>query len=89
MFRNNTNIIGFLQRKQFFNRTPSPSPNSRFATNPHPTQPRPSKLITPPKSPRNDASKSNFKTVPVNRNIFELSRENSFRGEGEESQRTV
>jgi hypothetical protein len=73
MFRNNTNIIGFLQRKQFFNRTPSPSPSpsSRFNTNPQNTQNTP-KNVTPPKINKLSSSKSNFKTVPVNRNIFDL-----------------
>ncbi len=75
MFRSNTNIIGFLQKKQFFNRSPSPSPspNSRFNTNPNPATPSRVNL-TPPKSPRYDSTKSNNKTVALNRNIFDLSR---------------
>jgi hypothetical protein len=75
MFRSNTNIIGFLQKKQFFNRSPSPSPspNSRFNTNTNPATPSRGNL-TPPKSSRYDTNKSNHKTVALNRNIFELSR---------------
>lgn len=38
MLRSNTNIIGYLQKKAFFTKTPSPSPNSRFATSPPPNK---------------------------------------------------
>jgi hypothetical protein len=81
MFRNNTNIIGFLQKKQFFNRSPSPSPshNSRFATNPV----QQSKNLTPPRSTKYETNKSIAKTTPNNRNIFELSREQSGMGGSE------
>lgn len=76
MFRSNTNIIGFLQKKQFFNRSPSPSPspNSRFHTNPNPATPSRGNL-TPPKSGGYETNRStNSKTAVLNRNIFELTR---------------
>lgn len=68
MFRNNTNIIGFLQKKQFFNRSPSPSPstNSRFATNPA------QRTTTPPKSPKYESNKSNPRTIAVNKKLFDI-----------------
>jgi hypothetical protein len=46
MLRTNTNIIGYLQKKAFFSKSPSPSPNSRFSSTPpkpaphHQTHPR-------------------------------------------------
>lgn len=82
MFRNNTNIIGFLQKKAFFNRSPSPSPshnsrfnnnqnathspNSRFATSPNPN-------LTPPKAYNEQRMSTN--TLPVNRNLFESNKD--------------
>lgn len=82
MFRNNTNIIGFLQKKAFFNRSPSPSlshnsrfinsqnathsPNSRFATSPNPN-------LTPPKAYNEQRMSTN--TLPVNRHLFESNKE--------------
>jgi hypothetical protein len=65
MYRSNTNIIGFLQKKAFFNRSPSPStsPNSRFATQPRNSSP--SKPAT--------INRSETREVPLNRNIFEVS----------------
>jgi hypothetical protein len=71
MFRNNTNIIGFLQKKAFFNRTPSPSPNSRFSTNPGSQQ---NKNVTPPKSIKYESNKSNVKTIPINKTLFSLNK---------------
>lgn len=70
MFRNNANIIGFLQKKAFFTKSPSPSPvhNSRFKTNPAEDS---TKYITPPKPNRNDMS-SKYNTNYQNKNIFNL-----------------
>ena len=64
MYRSNTNIIGFLQKKAFFNRSPSPSPqpNSRFATQPR--NPSPNKPTI---------NRTETRGVPLNRNIFEAS----------------
>lgn len=65
MYRSNTNIIGFLQKKAFFNRSPSPStsPNSRFATQPRNISPNKLSAI----------NRSESRVVPINRNIFEVS----------------
>jgi len=81
MLRSNNNIIGYLQKKAFFSKSPShsPSANSRFNTNN--TNPQfnshGNTNTTPPKTkPSYDSNRIN---TNLNKNIFNLEREGKIR----------
>lgn len=84
MFRNNNNIIGFLQKKAFFTRSPSPSPShsSRFNTNSNLNKSS-NHQKTPPKPSKYQSNKTDTKTVMLDKNAFDFSSNNNLNVKGD------